>query len=104
MKAPAGYDIYKPAKECKAKPGDPVTVTTTNATTSTTPPPTATPPPTEKPTDEPTEKPSEAFPGQARQHGHGIDSRSVLHPVARPRALEDLWGSPVPADRRRRSE
>ncbi|MDT0615011.1 SpaA isopeptide-forming pilin-related protein [Streptomyces lancefieldiae] len=57
VKAPAGYDIYKPAKEFEAKPGDPVTVTTTNAKTATTSPPTEKP--TEKPTDEPTEKPSD---------------------------------------------
>ncbi|WP_435217961.1 SpaA isopeptide-forming pilin-related protein [Streptomyces sp. bgisy034] len=53
VKAPAGYDIYKPSKEFKAKPGDPVTVTVTNAKTATT------PPPTHKPTDKPTEKPSD---------------------------------------------
>ncbi|WP_405591776.1 LAETG motif-containing sortase-dependent surface protein [Streptomyces sp. NBC_01092] len=53
VKAPAGYDIYKPSEEFKAKPGDPVTVTTTNTKTATT------PPPTEKPTDKPTEKPSD---------------------------------------------
>ncbi|NNN35501.1 hypothetical protein HLK59_35065 [Streptomyces sp. S3(2020)] len=48
VKAPAGYDLYKPLKEFKAKPGDPVTVTTTNPKTA------ATPPPTDKPTDKPT--------------------------------------------------
>ena len=52
MKAPAGYNIYKPSKAFKAKPGDPVTVTVTNAKTATT------PPSTEKPTDKPSEKPS----------------------------------------------
>ncbi|MEU8482351.1 SpaA isopeptide-forming pilin-related protein [Streptomyces sp. NPDC048641] len=52
VKAPEGYDIYKPSKTFKAKPGDPVTVTTTNAKTATT------PPPTEKPTGKPTAKPS----------------------------------------------
>ncbi|KFG10119.1 MULTISPECIES: SpaA isopeptide-forming pilin-related protein [Streptomyces] len=52
VQAPAGYDIYKPSKAFKAKPGDPVTLTVTNAKTATT------PPPTEKPTDKPTEKPS----------------------------------------------
>lgn len=52
VKAPEGYEIYKPSKEFKAKPGDPVTVTTTNAKTATN------PPPTEKPTDKPTDKPS----------------------------------------------
>ena len=53
VKAPAGYDLYEPSKEFKAKPGDPVTVTTTNAKTATT------PPPTEKATDKPTDKPSD---------------------------------------------
>ncbi|MER6424662.1 SpaA isopeptide-forming pilin-related protein [Streptomyces sp. NPDC001137] len=52
VKAPAGYNIYKPSKAFKAKPGDPVTVTVTNAKTATT------SPSTEKPTDKPTEKPS----------------------------------------------
>nr|WP_306305212.1 hypothetical protein [Streptomyces sp. NBRC 110468] len=53
MKAPAGYNIYKPSKAFKAKPGDPVTVTVTNAKTATT------PPPAEKATDKPSEKPSD---------------------------------------------
>ncbi|SBT93353.1 LPXTG-motif cell wall anchor domain-containing protein [Streptomyces sp. DI166] len=53
VKAPAGYDLYKSSKDFKAKPGDPVTVTTTNAKTATT------SPPTEKPTDKPTAKPSD---------------------------------------------
>ncbi|MFD4118224.1 SpaA isopeptide-forming pilin-related protein [Streptomyces niveus] len=52
IKAPAGYDLYKPAKAFTAGPGAPVTVTVTNAKTSTgTPPlpdPTDTPAP-EKP-------------------------------------------------------
>lgn len=56
IKAPVGYDLYKTSKDFKAKPGDPVTVTTTNAKTATTPPPTEKP--THKPTAEPTEKPS----------------------------------------------
>ncbi len=40
VKASAGYNIYKPSKEFEAKPGDPVTVTITNAKTATTLPPT----------------------------------------------------------------
>ncbi|MGC0400354.1 LPXTG-motif cell wall-anchored protein [Streptomyces sp. SAI-126] len=52
VKAPAGYDIYKPSKAFKAKPGDPVTVAVTNAKSATT------PQPTEQPTGKPTEKPS----------------------------------------------
>ncbi|MEV8411665.1 SpaA isopeptide-forming pilin-related protein, partial [Streptomyces niveus] len=35
IKAPAGYDLYKPAKTFTAGPGDPVTVTVTNAKNST---------------------------------------------------------------------
>lgn len=56
VKAPQGYEIYKPSKTFKAKPGDPVTVTTTNVKTVTTPPPTKNP--TEKPSGKPTEKPT----------------------------------------------
>lgn len=52
MKAPEGYEIYKPSKAFKAKPGDPVTVTVTNAKSATT------PPPTEKPTDKPSDRPT----------------------------------------------
>ncbi|MFD4178877.1 SpaA isopeptide-forming pilin-related protein [Streptomyces anulatus] len=52
IKAPDGYEIYKPSKTFQAKPGDPVTVTVTNAKTATT------PPPTHKPTDKPSEKPT----------------------------------------------
>ncbi len=37
IKAPAGYDLYKPTKTFTAGPGDPVTVTVTNAKTTTTP-------------------------------------------------------------------
>ncbi|MER5442582.1 SpaA isopeptide-forming pilin-related protein [Streptomyces sp. NPDC002790] len=80
IKAPAGYDLYKPSKDFKAKPGDPVTVTTTNAKTATTPPPTEKPThkptdkPTEKPTDKPTEKPSgKPLPGKP---GKGEDTPS----------------------------
>ncbi|MFD4476472.1 SpaA isopeptide-forming pilin-related protein [Streptomyces sp. NPDC058471] len=59
-KAPAGYDLYKGQREFTAKPGDPVTVTVTNAKTHTTPPsPDPTDKPTEKPTDKPTVKPTE---------------------------------------------
>ncbi|MEW1687473.1 SpaA isopeptide-forming pilin-related protein [Streptomyces sp. NPDC091265] len=57
VKAPDGYEIYKPSKAFKAKPGDPVTVTVTNAKTATTPPPTEKP--TDRPSDKPTDKPSD---------------------------------------------
>ncbi|MFH9474448.1 SpaA isopeptide-forming pilin-related protein [Streptomyces globisporus] len=58
IKAPDGYDIYKPSKTFQAKPGDPVTVTVTNAKTATT------PPPTDKPSEKPTGRPSEEPPGR----------------------------------------
>lgn len=53
IKAPAGYDRYKPAKTFTAGPGAPVTVTVTNAKTATTP----TPDPSDKPTPQPTGTP-----------------------------------------------
>ncbi|TCR22972.1 SpaA isopeptide-forming pilin-related protein [Streptomyces sp. BK205] len=62
VKAPAGYYLYKPSKEFKAKPGNPMTVTTTNAKTATTPPPTEKP--TDKPTDKPSDKPTPGKPGK----------------------------------------
>lgn len=62
VKAPAGYEIYKPSKAFKAKPGAPVTVTVTNAKSATTPPPTEKP--TDKPTDKPSDRPTPDKPGQ----------------------------------------
>ncbi|CAM5320225.1 hypothetical protein STENM36S_05439 [Streptomyces tendae] len=52
-KAPAGYDRYKATKTFTAAPGDPVTVTVTNAKT-TTPKPVPSGKPTHTPTDTPT--------------------------------------------------
>ncbi|MCZ4102902.1 SpaA isopeptide-forming pilin-related protein [Streptomyces sp. H39-C1] len=54
IKAPAGYDIYKPAKTFTAGPGALVTVTVTTAKTATVP----KPDPSGKPTDKPTAAPS----------------------------------------------
>ncbi|MFT9784700.1 SpaA isopeptide-forming pilin-related protein [Streptomyces rhizosphaericola] len=54
VKAPAGYDLYKPSKTFTAGPGAPVTVTVTNAKTATPPKPT----PSDKPTHKPTGTPS----------------------------------------------
>ncbi|GAA3500779.1 SpaA isopeptide-forming pilin-related protein [Streptomyces prasinosporus] len=54
IKAPAGYDLYKPTKTFTAGPGAPVTVTVTNAKTATDP----KPDPSDKPTDKPTNAPS----------------------------------------------
>lgn len=50
IKAPAGYDLYKPSKTFTAGPGAPVTVTVTNVKGTTG----SSPDPTEKPTDHPT--------------------------------------------------
>ncbi|MFJ9085821.1 SpaA isopeptide-forming pilin-related protein [Streptomyces sp. NPDC102384] len=68
VKAPQGYEFCKPSKAFKAKPGDSVTVTKTNAKTATT------PSPTEKPTDKPTEKPTE------RPTGEPSDKPAPAHP------------------------
>ncbi|MFF3976580.1 SpaA isopeptide-forming pilin-related protein [Streptomyces sp. NPDC001828] len=66
VKAPEGYEMYKPSKTFKAKPGDPVTVTTTNAKAATTPQPTEKPTerPTEKPTGKPSDRPTPDKPGK----------------------------------------
>ncbi|NEB88960.1 hypothetical protein G3I43_33065 [Streptomyces anulatus] len=54
IKAPAGYDLYKPSHTFAAGPGAPVTVTVTNAKKITDP----KPEPSEKPTHKPTPSPS----------------------------------------------
>ncbi|MDQ0810254.1 hypothetical protein QFZ63_001968 [Streptomyces sp. B3I7] len=110
VKEPEGYEIYKPSKAFKAKPGDPVTVTVTNAKSVTTPPPTEKP--TDKPTDKPSDRPTPDKPGQARGHldavrlGHTDLRRDrVEHRGPRPRGLARAHRRrrhPV-ADRRRRS-
>ncbi|MET9956435.1 SpaA isopeptide-forming pilin-related protein [Streptomyces sp. NPDC006339] len=58
IKAPDGYDLYKPSKTFTAGPGAPVTVTVTNAKTAATPKPTPSDKPTPKPTSTPSDKPS----------------------------------------------
>ncbi|MGW1954356.1 SpaA isopeptide-forming pilin-related protein [Streptomyces sp. NPDC001920] len=63
IKAPAGYDLYKPSKSFTAGPGDPVTVTVTNAKTATDPKP--------DPSDKPTHKPSGAPSTPADKPGSG---------------------------------
>ncbi|MFD7320627.1 collagen binding domain-containing protein [Streptomyces sp. NPDC059875] len=65
VKAPAGYDIYKPSKSFTVTPGAPVTVTVTNAKTATPPKPT----PTEKPTATPStpgDKPTDSTSGASK--------------------------------------
>ncbi|MFJ3620583.1 collagen binding domain-containing protein [Streptomyces iakyrus] len=84
IKAPEGYDLYKPAKTFTAGPGAPVTVTVTNAKTVTTPKPT----PTQKPTGEPTDAPStptESSSGASKPDSTATgkpDSESSLVPSA----------------------
>ncbi|MFB8353005.1 LPXTG cell wall anchor domain-containing protein [Streptomyces niveus] len=67
IKAPAGYDLYKPARMFTAGPGAPVTVTVTNAKTSTgtpsLPDPTDTPAPEKPGGNESTPSPSASHPG-----------------------------------------
>ncbi|MFI1185839.1 SpaA isopeptide-forming pilin-related protein [Streptomyces californicus] len=53
IKAPAGYDLYKPSKTFTAGPGAPVTVTVTSAKKATAPKPDASEKPTQKPTPSP---------------------------------------------------
>ncbi|MET8658641.1 SpaA isopeptide-forming pilin-related protein [Streptomyces griseus] len=60
IKAPAGYDLYKPSKTFSAGPGAPVTVTVTNAKKITDP----KPDPSEKPTHNPAPAPSPSSPGK----------------------------------------
>lgn len=70
IKAPAGYDLYKPTKTFTAGPGDPVTVTVTNAKTTTTP----KPEPSGKPTDTPSSGPGKPNSGTDRATPSASDS------------------------------
>ncbi|WP_370666269.1 SpaA isopeptide-forming pilin-related protein [Streptomyces sp. IBSBF 2507] len=54
VKAPAGYELYKPSETFTAGPGAPVTVTVTNTKTAASP----KPDPSDKPTPKPTSTPS----------------------------------------------
>ncbi|MFJ2021600.1 MSCRAMM family protein [Streptomyces nodosus] len=83
IKAPAGYDLYKPTKTFTAGPGAPVTVTVTNAKTATDP----KPDPSDKPTHKPISSPSSpgelssetggATPSVSDSHTPDADSSSV---------------------------
>ncbi|MFC5958595.1 LAETG motif-containing sortase-dependent surface protein [Streptomyces pratens] len=84
IKAPEGYDLYKPSKTFTAGPGAPVTVTVTNAKTATTP----KPDPSEKPTDKPTatpsapgDKPSEGGSGGSKPAPTGTSTPDADSPV-----------------------
>ncbi|MFJ5045526.1 collagen binding domain-containing protein [Streptomyces anulatus] len=100
IKAPGGYEIYKPSKTFQAKPGDPVTVTVTNAKTATTPPPTHKPTdkPTERPTGRPSEKPTTDKPGK----GEATPTPSAPAPASAtatdtPTTHETASSTPAPA-------
>ncbi|MEV5935319.1 SpaA isopeptide-forming pilin-related protein [Streptomyces sp. NPDC052079] len=75
IKAPAGYDLYKPTKTFTAGPGAPVTVTVTNAKTTTTPKPEPSGKPTHTPTDTPASpgKPNSGM-GRATPSASGSDT------------------------------
>ncbi|MFF5339748.1 collagen binding domain-containing protein [Streptomyces althioticus] len=74
IKAPAGYDLYKPTKTFAAGPGDPVTVTVTNAKTTTTPKPEPSGKPTHTPTDTPSSSPGKPNSGTDRATPSASDS------------------------------
>ncbi|CAL9429585.1 SpaA isopeptide-forming pilin-related protein [Streptomyces sp. IPPR8] len=74
IKAPAGYDLYKPTKTFTAAPGDPVTVTVTNAKTTTTPKPEPSGKPTHTPTDTPSSSPGKPNSGTDRATPSASDS------------------------------
>ncbi|MFD3415016.1 collagen binding domain-containing protein [Streptomyces cyaneofuscatus] len=76
VKAPDGYEIYKPSKTFKAKPGDPVTVTVTNAKTATT------PPPTEQPTGKPSDRPTPDKPGKDEGTPAGASASATDSPAS----------------------
>ncbi|MEV0691278.1 SpaA isopeptide-forming pilin-related protein [Streptomyces sp. NPDC050388] len=86
IKAPEGYDLYKPSKRFTAGPGAPVTVTVANAKTATTPKPDPSGTPTDKPTATPSapgNKPSERGSGGSKPAPTGTstpdaDSSPVL--------------------------
>ncbi|THC52520.1 SpaA isopeptide-forming pilin-related protein [Streptomyces sp. A1499] len=74
IKAPAGYHLYKPTKTFTAAPGDPVTVTVTNAKTTTTPKPEPSGKPTHTPTDTPSSRPGKPNSGTGRATPSASDS------------------------------
>ncbi|MYQ33444.1 SpaA isopeptide-forming pilin-related protein [Streptomyces sp. SID4956] len=74
IKAPTGYDLYKPTKTFTAGPGDPVTVTVTNAKTITTPKPEPSGKPTHTPTDTPSSSPGKPNSGTDRATPSASDS------------------------------
>jgi LPXTG-motif cell wall-anchored protein len=101
VKAPAGYDLYKPSKTFTAGPGAPVTVTVANAKTATTP----KPDPSDKPTHEPTgapstpaDKPSDSGTGGTKPSPAGTSTPdAVSTPTAAADGLNDDTTPKTPA-------
>ncbi|WP_329620093.1 LPXTG cell wall anchor domain-containing protein [Streptomyces sp. NBC_01255] len=85
VKAPEGYDLYKPAKIFTAGLGAPVTVTVTNAKTAVAPKPTPSRRPTHQPTNRPltpTGMPTEITSGHPKPDALTAGTRSALSPTA----------------------
>ncbi|HET6858565.1 MAG TPA: SpaA isopeptide-forming pilin-related protein [Streptomyces sp.] len=100
VKAPQGYDLYKPAKTVTTGPGAPVTITITNTKTATAPKPDPSekpppkPDPSEKPTDKPTPKPDPS----EKPTDKPTDSPSDgTQPTPADSATPDADSSPAPA-------
>ncbi|CAM5447062.1 SpaA isopeptide-forming pilin-related protein [Streptomyces hirsutus] len=84
IKAPEGYDLYKPSKTFTAGPGAPVTVTVTNAKTATTPKPDPSGTSTDNPTATPSapgDKPSEGGSGESKPAPTGTSTPDADSPV-----------------------
>ncbi|MFJ9034957.1 hypothetical protein ACIRQP_42510 [Streptomyces sp. NPDC102274] len=96
VKAPQGYDLYKPSKSFTAGPGAPVTVTVTNAKTANTP-----RPPTTRPTSpatttpaSPAHEPTPSKPGASQSDNPPPSSSAPGTPAHDKTALST--GSPTP--------
>ncbi|MEU4147358.1 MSCRAMM family protein [Streptomyces parvulus] len=91
IKAPAGYDLYKPTKTFTAGPGAPVTVTVTNTKTHTDP----KPDPSDKPTHKPT--PSPSSPGKPSSGNGGTAPSAANRPTPEADSAPDADSSSVAA-------
>ncbi|MEU9069912.1 MULTISPECIES: SpaA isopeptide-forming pilin-related protein [Streptomyces] len=91
IKAPAGYDLYKPTKTFTAGPGAPVTVTVTNTKTHTDP----KPDPSDKPTHKPA--PSPSSPGKPGSGNGGTAPSAADRPTPEADSSPDAASSSVAA-------
>ncbi|MFF8779489.1 collagen binding domain-containing protein [Streptomyces sp. NPDC015140] len=91
IKAPAGYDLYKPTKTFTAGPGAPVTVTVTNTKTHTDP----KPDPSDKPTHKPA--PSPSSPGKPSSGNGGTAPSAADRPTPEADSSPDAASSSVAA-------